>query len=409
MPSSRQWRHRVSDKGAKTEPTVADYDDSTGRKSDLLAAFEAHEAKSATEVKPAVIPAKAATPEPKPEGEAPADEGAEPKTDKPDDQGADEADKPDETKAAAPELEPPKNWTKARQEQFKELPDPAKRILLDRFREMDADYTKKTTEIAEQRKLHGAVEEIFAPHRDQLRQAGITPADAVRLWAQAELALSNPATRDQAFLDLASAYKFDVAKLTGATQGAGPTVDPNDPEAVAKAELDKILRPYLGPAEQKIADLEARLAKSESFQTTAQQSQRSAMAARVMSEIQEFANATDPSGALAHPYFADVENDMAFLAAGYAQMNQPTPPLEDLYQRAVRANPVTFERLSAAQRSSEDAKAKEAARAKAAQAKRAGSSVTGAAGSAQPKANGQAHDVSVRDLVSRAYDDVMAP
>lgn len=399
----------MSDKGAKTEPTAADYDDSTGRKSDLLAAFEAHEAKSATEVKPAVIPAKAATPEPKPEDDAPADEGAEPKTDKPDDQSADEADKTDETKAAAPELEPPKNWTKARQEQFRELPDNAKRILLDRFREMDADYTRKTSDLSEQRKLHGAVEEIFSPYREQMRQAGYTPESAVRAWAQAELALSNPQTRDQAFRDLAAAYKFDVAKLVGDTQRAAPAVDPNDPEAAARAELDKIMAPYLTPAQQEIAALKQELAQFKTFQNQTQQSQRSNLESRVMSEIQEFANAKDQSGVLAHPYFADVENDMAFMAAGYAQMNQPIPPLEDLYQRAVRANPVTFERLSAAQRSSEDAKAKEAARAKAAQAKRAGSSVTGAAGSAQPKANGQAHDVSVRDLVSRAYDDVMAP
>lgn len=385
---------------AVQDTTVADYDDSTGRKGDLLAAFDAVEAKTATPAAAVKVEQAipATDPEPKPEPEEKTG------TEKPEKTEGEESEKPVETKS---ELEPPKNWTQARKEQFKELPEPAKQILLDRFKEMDADYTRKTSEIAEQRKLYGAVDEVFAPYRDQMRAAGYTPEIAVKAWAQAEIALSNPETRDQAFKELATAYKFDLSKLVDAPRQPA-AIDPNDAEAVAKAELDKILTPYLSPSQKEIEALKATVAQLTATQTRTQDHERNSAANRVMSEITTFIEAKDATGNSLHPYFADVENGMAIIAAGLQRMNQPVPPLEELYQRAVWENPVTRDRMLSAQRTAEETKVKEAARAKSAQAKRAGSSVTGAAGTAQPRANGQAHDVSIRDLVSRAYDDVTA-
>lgn len=391
----------MAEKAEVQEQPRADYDDSTGRKSDLLAAFEAVEAKSAPEpvaAKPEGVKA-AAIPGPEPDAE-PVE-----KTETPEAEVEQPAEgEPEATKVEAKdELEAPSNWSKARKEQFAEQPEGAKRFILDRHKEMEADYTRKTSEIAESRKVYGAVDEIFSPYRDQMRQAGYTPENAIRAWAQAELALSNPATRDQAFKDLASTYKFDLAKLV---PDQAAVADPNDPEAAARLELEKILKPYVTPLQQRIEELSGKVTQYDQSRIGIEQQRHNEVQARVLNEIQSFANAKDATGTLAHPYFSDVENDMAFLAAGYQQMKQPVPSLEELYQKAVRGNTATFERLQAAERAAAANSANAAARTKAANAKRAGSSITGAPSNGQPLRNGaDLTNASVRDNIRAAVEE----
>jgi hypothetical protein len=74
---------------------------------------------------------------------------------------------------------------------------------------------------------------------------------------------------------------------------------------------------------------------------------------------------------------------MIALASSYVASKQPIPPLADLYDTAVWANPSTRAALKAAEKATEETKRSEEARAKAASARRAGSSVTGAPGSGQ--------------------------
>lgn len=395
----------MADPVEKVETPRADYDDSTGRKSDLLAAFEAAEAKNAPEPVIAKVEIKAAPvidPEPKPEGE-PADT-----TDTPEGAGAEPAAEPEgegEQKAEAKaDLEAPSNWSKARKEQFAEQPEGAKKFILDRHREMEADYTRKTSEIAEFKREYGTIDQLFSPYKNQMRQSGYTPATVVQAWFSAEQALMNPATRTQAIRDLASAYKVDLGEVAGA-KTATPAADPNDPEAVAKQQLEEILAPYVTPLRQQVEELNGKLTQQEQFRSQFTESQRNDQQQRVLNEIQSFANAKDTAGTLAHPYFTDVENDMAFMAAGYQQMNQPVPSLEDLYQRAVRANPATFERLQAAQRVAAVNEANGAARARAAKAKAAGSSITGAPSNGQPMRNGKDSNASVRDNLLAAMEE----
>ena len=69
---------------------------------------------------------------------------------------------------------------------------------------------------------------------------------------------------------------------------------------------------------------------------------------------------------------------MLHLAYVAQARGQDVPPLQELYDRAVRANPSTYQALRLTEQQSAARQIKDEARAKAAAAKRAASSVTGA-------------------------------
>ena len=383
----------------QAEPVVSEFDDRTA---DIMAAIEAAQPK---EVKPATIPAKAAesvAPESAPAApETPPDITVEAPSSDAQAAGA------DTTPAATDKIEPPSNWPVADKERFKEWPETAQKQFLDRYKAMEADYTKKTMANAEFTKEYGAIDEMFTPFKPQLRQAGFTPATAVRAWMAAEQALMNPNTRDEAIKTLAQNYGVDLVKLAGVQAApAEPKIDPTNmtEEQQLEAMLSPFLKKAITPYEQKIAQLEGKLSQFDQFQNNSRQAELGRLQSNIMSEIQTFAGAKDSAGNLLHPYFADVEQNMAATLAGYHAMKMPAPPLQELYDMAVRANPSTYERLTAQQKTAAEAQRASEARAKAAKAGRAGSSVTGSptSGQAFAHANGASQDVSVRDSIMAA-------
>jgi hypothetical protein len=78
--------------------------------------------------------------------------------------------------------------------------------------------------------------------------------------------------------------------------------------------------------------------------------------------------------------------------------------LPELYEKAVRANPSTYQALRIAETQSAERKRQDEARAKAAAAKRAASSVTGAPGSGQPPMN-RTTARSLREELEKAAED----
>jgi hypothetical protein len=83
---------------------------------------------------------------------------------------------------------------------------------------------------------------------------------------------------------------------------------------------------------------------------------------------------------------------------------QAVPPLQELYERAVRANPSTYQAQRIADQQSAERKRQFEARAKAAAARKASSSVTGAPGSGQPPI-GRAPGRSLREELEAATDE----
>jgi hypothetical protein len=135
---------------------------------------------------------------------------------------------------------------------------------------------------------------------------------------------------------------------------------------------------------------------------------------RVMSTIEAFKGAKDPSGNLLHPHYDELEADMVDLWK-VAQAAGQQPTLEDVYDKAVWANTSTRQKLldaqtaaQEAQRAAAEKKQRDEARAKAERARKASSSVTGAPGSSQARMQPGPGERSLRDQLNAAFEDVDA-
>src|SRR5262249_33490597 len=132
-------------------------------------------------------------------------------------------------------------------------------------------------------------------------------------------------------------------------------------------------------------------------------------ATHAQAQINQFREATDNKGNLLHPFFAEVEDHMTALAEFYGKRDGKVPPLKQLYDDAVNANPATRARLVAASQrmQSEKQRATEAARGKTEQARRAASSVTGSGRPTSRTPVAPQKGKSIRASIDAAFDSVM--
>lgn len=339
--------------------------------------------------------------------DAPAEPAEEPK--------AEEATAEPEEKEAAPEA--PKEpealpsltarWSEADKAMFKGLPKPAQDFVTRRYGEMEADHTRKTQAIAEFRKEYEPVDQMFQPFKQQMQAQGWKPATLVKAWADVEqdLMKGNGAdvvariVRDYkldpaavaAKLGLASAAPSGAAAAAPTEQQQAPTFDPTV-EKLLEAKFGQILTPL----QQQLQTLTKEANERQAAVQRAEQQ-------RAEQTVQSFIDAKDKDGTPLHPHYAAVENDLVVLARIERQAGR-IPDLQQLYDKAVWANPSTREQLLAAQQAAQAAKAQSEARAKAAAAKKAATSVTGAPGSGQPP-KAQKGERSLRDLIEEAAAD----
>lgn len=309
--------------------------------------------------------------------------------------------------------EPPAHWSQADKDTFKAQTPQAQAFLLDRVKSMEADYTRKTQDIANFRKEYGRIDEMFAPHRDVMRSKGFTPASLVEAWANVEQKLAaGPDSAIEVIKGLVGGYNIPVAKIAAALgvttapaaqqqNGQEPTAIENGqqvalPPAVA-AEL-QALREQVGQFGQKFQTIEQR-------EAAAARAREIAEGDAIQNTVNQFKSAVDANGGLLHPHFDDVEDMMTSLAHAALASKQPVPTLDQLYETAVYANPATREKVLTAQRQQEEAKRVEEARAKAASARKAGSSVTGAPGSGQAPGGKSSSELSLREALEAAADE----
>ncbi len=280
--------------------------------------------------------------------------------------------------------DPPANWSASDKAMFKLQPADAQAFLLRRYKEMESGFTKKSEALAGLQKEYGPIDEMFRPHLDTLKAKGLTPAATIRAWANVETALANGRGID-VISGVIKGYGIDKAALaqalgftsTGAAQPSTETahVDP------ATAGAQPIALPP-EPANE-LQQLRARLDAQDNDKRI--QATRTALdrEAAVEADINRFKSEANEAGELKHPYYEEVEPAMVALVSSYVASKQPIPPLAELYETAVWANPSTRQAMLASQKAAEQAKAAEEARAKAARARNAGSSVTGSPGSGQ--------------------------
>ena len=295
-----------------------------------------------------------------------------------------ETEKP--TEEVATGLTPPDNWPGADKELFNKQPPEAKEFLLRRYKEMEGDYTRKTMEVANLRREYEPVANMFAPHREMMAAAGHTPETLVRAWYDVERGLQE-GRAIPIIKSLVDGYKVDRAQLAAALglsgTGAPGTVAPPAPDGTAAAPLPP-------EVQNKLAQFDQFMQTQTQQQAAAQQRAQQEATTRVVSLIDNFKTAKDDKGNLLHPHFDAVEEHMARLTLAAKTRGEVIPPLDELYDQAVWANPSTRElAMSAktaateAQRQADAAKAAQEARAKAEKARRANSPVTGSPGLGQ--------------------------
>ena len=202
-------------------------------------------------------------------------------------------------------IEAPARWTADDKAKFAAWPRDVQEAVVERYKAIEADYTRKTQEAAEIRKSAepwlNAVRP-FEPHLQQVAlQTGVAPHDLLSklISADYQLRTGDPQSKALAFQQIAQFYGVDIA--------GGQFVQANP--------ADLQLR-------QEIADLRQ---WRDQFQSQQQQQQTE----QVSLQIDAFASAKDEAGRPRYPHFERVRGIMGqIMAQGQAAT------LEDAYRQA---------------------------------------------------------------------------
>ena len=144
----------------------------------------------------------------------------------------DEADKVDEDEAEeetaeAPELEPmaaPNHWPKDFAGKFEALEPAAQHMFMERYKDMEGDYTRKTQEIAKYKKRNEAFDEIMQPFKGDFERAGMDEVGAVRqLLAAHDYLRKDP---QNAITWLANQYGVDMYVIGNDSAAEDEFADP---------------------------------------------------------------------------------------------------------------------------------------------------------------------------------------
>jgi hypothetical protein len=305
------------------------------------------------------------------EGETEADTLPEPPEQQPEADEPDEANDDDEAEdepAEAAELEAlpaPNHWPKDFAAKFEALEPPAQHLFMQRYKDLEGDYTKKTQAIAKYKKRQDAFDEIMQPFKGDFERAGMDDVGAVRqLLAAHDYLRKDPAN---AIAWLANQYGVDTSAIG------------NDP-----ALEDEFADPQVKALQQQVAQLTG-------FIQNQQTQQQSYEQASTQSFIDQFAAETDASGNPAHPHFETVRSVMgSLISSGNAT------DLKSAYEAAVYANPeLRQEELKRVAARQSQAKVKTEAVQKAKKAQR-----SKVRGSATPAAQALPANASIRDTIN---------
>ncbi len=285
--------------------------------------------------------------------------------DEPDEASDDEAEDEPAEAAELEALPAPNHWPKDFAAKFEALDAPAQHMFMERYKDLEGDYTKKTQAIAKYKKRQDAFDEIMAPFKSQFERAGMDDVGAVRqLLAAHDYLRKDP---QNAIAWLANQYGVDTSAIG------------NDP-----ALEDEFADPQVKALQQQVAQLTG-------FIQNQQTQQQSHEQASTQSFIDQFAAETDASGNPAHPHFETVRSVMgSLISSGNAT------DLKSAYDMAVYANPelrqAELERVAAKQ---SQAKVKTEAVQKAKKAQR-----SKVRGSATPAAQALPANASIRDTIN---------
>ena len=248
----------------------------------------------------------------------------------------------------------PTTWSASAKEAFAKVPREVQQIWIERDREQNAEYTRKTQELSTLRRTYAEIDEAFKPFADTMAISGVSPGAMVKRF----LAWNNrlQSGDPQAFADLAASFGYSLPELVQqATQ--------------SPAQVD----PAIQAIHSELSEL--RTWKTERESREAQQ-QAQAREAETTRAVEQFFSATDEQGNLLRPHFKAVWKLIGPLAE-QLQMEYPQASLDQVLDEAYRQVSAPFEALKKQEitRKVEHAK----------NARAAGSSISGSSNGPLPK------------------------
>lgn len=215
----------------------------------------------------------------------------------------------------------PKSWPKEMHEHWTKTPPQVQQYWQTREKQMLDGLEQYKQAATFGKTFH----DVVSPYHEDFQRHGVQPQQAVQflLEANRRLTTGTPESRQQAYQEL------------GRNLGLSAQAPANGEPAA--------------PVDPRIQTIEQKLAQIEESQLAKQREAYQAAQATIKQEVDAFA--TDPNNA----FFEEVAEDIArFIKAGDS--------LQEAYQRAIWANPVTREKQMQARLQTEAEKAKERAR-----------------------------------------------
>lgn len=371
-----------------------DTEKETSVREDILSAFESHEV-SETE------------PTPTPPADEPVDHGEEEPV-----QASDETTKTEAAAKDAPKeegksdkVDPPARWTKEEKEEFEALDPEVQRILLNRNKGLEASYTQRMQQIAQERQRYNSLEQAIAPHRQSWAGTGMDDATAInQLMGYYQHAQSDPMGFIQQFaesrgIDLASTFAPSAEEIMqylqqqGGEDGEGSTAPALHPDVARQMEALKHQQQQL---QQMVQQQQGYISQTEQQRVQATRSAAS-------TELERFVNAVDDNGNTKYEFFEDLRGDMSQLMAnGMAQT------LEEAYDKAMWMRPDVRSKVTENMQLQQRREFERRQREEGAKARRAASSVQGSSAVApSPVDDDEDGDGSVRAILERQWRQQM--
>jgi len=252
-------------------------------------------------------------------------------------------------------LQAPLSMSDADKAIFAKLPLETQKFVTERYKQMEADYTRKTQEVAEQRKQHEPVLNTINHWSPYLQKIGLTPDKAFDQFMNVEHALrmGSPEQRQAAYKYLGDLY--GISSVTG--QQPATQVPGTPAEAAAECEW---VDPEVLKLREEITGLKSQL--SQVGQTVQQRELQVAQA-----EFASLGATKDESGQPKYPHFDAVGKDMIrYVAEGQAQTwdeayEMATWSRKDLREALLQEHRAKLVREEEARRQAAVAKAKGAA------------------------------------------------
>jgi len=266
----------------------------------------------------------------------------------------------------------PQSMSAKDREAFYTLPPDSQKWISDRVREQQADYTKKTMEVAEQRKYYEDLDKVATSRREQFAVNGMSVAQGFEQL----LSLSDFAQRDPlGFTNhLLESRGYSLSDLVDQQNAGG--APPSDPQIV--------------DLQQRIAAQEGHIARQED-QHLQQQGQV------VTGVINEFASK--------HPFYEELHDEMVPIVVSL-KTSKPglthDQYLDLAYKMAAAANDGVSSKMDIDRRAQSDASRVARAKKTAASARRAGGTNIQSTGTLPPSV---AHSKNVDDFIGALVDE----